>query len=147
MCTCHCIESAERAFLNKRIIHNLLMRGGCLPPNLSTKSLATKSNVQRVHILRGLRKLFWVGWGNCSGRLRKLWKKERRKIHPLNCTSPAKERASHTGEDIRDPWSFEDSITAAAYALRLAQSTVPEVLRCLFYDLHPASALRPPVKG
>lgn len=65
-----------------------------MPPNLSTKSLAAKSNVQRVHILRGPRKLFGVGCANYSGRLRKLWKGPRRKLHPLSCTSPARQSAS-----------------------------------------------------
>jgi hypothetical protein len=41
-----------------------------LPANLSTNSLTTKLNVQRVHILPGLRKFFWTGRANYSGRVR-----------------------------------------------------------------------------
>lgn len=41
------------------IIHNLLVREDGLPPNLFTKVLIAKSNVQRVQILRGC--------ANCSG--------------------------------------------------------------------------------
>jgi hypothetical protein len=40
------------------IIHNFFARGDGLPPNLSTKVLKAKSNIQGVHIVLGLGKLF-----------------------------------------------------------------------------------------
>ncbi len=45
--------------LNKRIIHNPLLRGGGLGANLSTKSRGAKSNIRRV--------IFCVGPANSSG--------------------------------------------------------------------------------
>jgi hypothetical protein len=76
--------------LNKRIIHNLPAPGGGLPANSSTKSLAANLNVQCVQILPGLRKLFWAGCANCSGRPRKLCEESRRKIHLLIQTTRAR---------------------------------------------------------